>query len=131
MLTQETQMLVRLALRPAIFNIQVSRNRKCTKLPQSDMEHVTVKHTLYTVNTYTRTRPTFALFRSKTSHFTSKFYNSQLTTILTVKYRTKKKKSEFQSFKFYNSFNKFGRCPPRSIHDVIRGVDLVCTFSVV
>ena len=33
---------------------KVSGNRKCTEWPQTELEHVTVKITLYILNTYTR-----------------------------------------------------------------------------
>ncbi len=46
----------------------LTENRKCTKLPQSDLKHLTVKSTQYTFNTDPR-GPNFTQFRSTNSRF--------------------------------------------------------------
>ncbi len=48
----------------------IVKNRKCIEWPQNDLNHLTVKSTLYTLNTHPR-GPNFAPFRSRTSHFRS------------------------------------------------------------
>ncbi len=50
-LAPDAQISLRFALRPAIFGMVV-KNRKCTEWPQNDFKHLTVKSTLYTVNTH-------------------------------------------------------------------------------
>ncbi len=47
---------------------KVARNRKCTEWPQTELEHLTVKRTLYTLNAYPWS-PNFGLFRSTISRF--------------------------------------------------------------
>ncbi len=47
---------------------KVAENWKCTEWPQTELEHLTVKSTLYTLNTYPR-GPNFDPFLSMTSHF--------------------------------------------------------------
>ncbi len=47
---------------------RVGENRKCTERPQIELEHLTVKSTLYTLNTYPRA-PNVGPFRSTISHF--------------------------------------------------------------
>ncbi len=42
---------VHFALQPTIFEIKVAKNRKCTEWPQTDLEHLTVKSTLFALNT--------------------------------------------------------------------------------
>ena len=53
-LTHKGQIVVRFALRLVVSEIyvQVVKNRKCTEWPQTEYEHLTVKSTLYTLNTY-------------------------------------------------------------------------------
>ena len=58
----------RFALRLAVSDIQGWRNRKWTEWPQTDLEDLTVKSTLYTLNTYPW-GPNFRQFRSSTSRF--------------------------------------------------------------
>ena len=41
-------------LRPAVFQIQGSQNRKYIEWPQHDLKHLTVKSILYTLNAYLR-----------------------------------------------------------------------------
>ncbi len=45
-----------------------AKNWKCTEWPQTKLEHLTVKSTLYTLNTYP-CGPNFRSFRSTTSRF--------------------------------------------------------------
>ena len=45
---------------------KVSKNRKCTELPQTELGHLTVKSSLYTINTYIRS-PDFHPFCSTTN----------------------------------------------------------------
>ena len=45
-----------------------SENRKCTEWPQTELDHITAKRRLYTLNTYPR-GPNFGPFRSTTSRF--------------------------------------------------------------
>ena len=47
---------------------KVGENWKSTEWPQTEPGHITVRNTLYTLNTYPR-GPFFCLFRSMTSHF--------------------------------------------------------------
>ena len=47
---------------------KVVENRKCTKWPQNDLNHLTVKSTLYTLNANPQ-GPNFTPFRSTTSRF--------------------------------------------------------------
>ncbi len=72
MLTPEAQILVRFALQLAVSDIynmyKVSKNQKCTEWPQTELSHLTVKSTLYTLNTYPY-GPNFRPFRSTTSRF--------------------------------------------------------------
>ena len=68
MLTPEAHASPLFALRPASFEIQVFRKSKWTKWPQNDINHLSVKSTLYTLNTHPR-GPNFTPFRSTTSHF--------------------------------------------------------------
>ncbi len=47
--------MVRFALRLAvskILHVQGWQSRKCTELPQTKLKHLTVKSTLYTLNTF-------------------------------------------------------------------------------
>ncbi len=50
--TSEAEILVRFALRPVVSRYKVAKNWKCTKLPQTELEHLTVKSTQYTLCTY-------------------------------------------------------------------------------
>ncbi len=61
-------MLVRFALRLGVSEIQGRQNQKCTKWPQTELEHLTVKSTLYTLNTYLW-GPNFGPFRPTASRF--------------------------------------------------------------
>ena len=47
---------------------KVVENRKCPKWPHIEIEHLTVKRTLYTLYAYTR-GPNFGPFRSTISYF--------------------------------------------------------------
>ncbi len=67
-LTPESQISIRFALLPAIFEIQACQNSKCTKWPQNDLNHWSDKSTLCTVNTHPQ-GPNLTLFRSTTSRF--------------------------------------------------------------
>ena len=49
-------------------DIRSPENRKCTELPQTELEHLIVKSTLYTLNTYPWA-PNFGPFRSTISRF--------------------------------------------------------------
>ncbi len=64
---------MRFALRLAVSEIHVSENRKCTEWPQTELEDLTVKSTLYTLNTYPW-GPNFCPFRSTISRFQDKTY---------------------------------------------------------
>ncbi len=53
----EAQISLRFSLPPAIFEQKKPRSifvekRKCTELPQNDLQHFTVKSTMYTLNTH-------------------------------------------------------------------------------
>ncbi len=50
---------------------KVGENRKCTEWPQTELEHLTVKNTLYTLNTYPW-RPNFGPLRSTISRMWDK-----------------------------------------------------------
>ena len=67
LLTPEAQIvvLVRFALRLVVFEIhvEVGDNQKCSEWPQSELEHLTVKRTLYALDTYPW-GPNFRLFCS-------------------------------------------------------------------
>ncbi len=92
-----------LPLRPKVWSVslygqrfpryKVAEYRKCTEWPQTELQHLTVKSTLYTLNTYPR-GPNFAPFRSTTSGFQdiTLFYNSALTTMLNTHKKNQKKK---------------------------------------
>ena len=62
------QILVFFSLQSGFFEIQGCRNQKCTEWPQSELENLTVKSTLYTLKTHPK-GPNFYLFRSTTSRF--------------------------------------------------------------
>ena len=47
---------------------KVAENWKCTEWPQTELEHLTIKSTLYTINTHLWS-PNFGPFRSMISHF--------------------------------------------------------------
>ncbi len=71
MLTHEAQILVRFALRLAVSEIQhVQGGQKSEmhRMSQTELEHLTVKSTPYTLNTYP-SGPNFGPFRSTTSCF--------------------------------------------------------------
>ena len=96
------------------FLRQGATNSKCTEWPQTDLEHLTVKRILYTLNTTTQ-GPNFGPFHSMTSHFQiyRTFYNSPLTSMLNTQTGTTTKKIlQIQNLKFQNSFNNFGRDHP-------------------
>ena len=86
--------LVSFALRLAICEIQmynmykVGENRKCTEWPQTELEHLTVKSTLHTLNTYPW-GPKFGPFHSKTNGFQDIAH----FIIPTLKKKNKKKKN--------------------------------------
>ena len=71
-LTFEAQSLVHFSLWLAVprYNVHVQgqQNRKCTEWPQTELEHLTVKGTLYTLNTYPW-GSNFGLFCSTIKHF--------------------------------------------------------------
>ena len=67
-LPPEAQMLVRFALRSAVFKIQDRRKPEMHQMAQTEFEHLTVKGTLYTLNTYPWS-PHFSLFCSTNSRF--------------------------------------------------------------
>ena len=50
------------------WRYKVVENQKCTKWPQTDLEHLTVKSILYALNTYTRS-PNFHPFCCTTNHY--------------------------------------------------------------
>ena len=52
MFTTEAEISLCFTLLPAVFKIQVCKNRKCTEWPQNDRKHLSVKNTLYTLNTH-------------------------------------------------------------------------------
>ena len=67
-LTPDAQISLRFALRPTVFEIQVFRKSKWTQWPQNDLNHWSIKSTLYRLNTHPRP-PYFTPFRSTTSRF--------------------------------------------------------------
>ncbi len=66
-LTPEAQILARFAQRPAFSRNKVVETSKRTEWLQTDLEHLTVKSTLY-LRAYPR-GPKFGPFRSTSSHF--------------------------------------------------------------
>ncbi len=44
------------ALRPAVFGIQACRKSECTEWPQNDLNYLSVKSTLYILNTHPETQ---------------------------------------------------------------------------
>ncbi len=94
----ESQSSVRLALLPALFKIQSCR--KCTEWPQADLQHLTVKSTLYTLNV----TPESTFWPS--SLYDHPVYNSPLTPMLRTK-KKKKKKTKIKNLIFHNSLNNF------------------------
>ncbi len=47
---------------------KVAKNQKCTEWPQTELEHLTVKSTLFTLNIYSR-GPNIGPFRSTINRF--------------------------------------------------------------
>ncbi len=67
----EAQMSLHFVLRPAVLKHKVIENQKCTESPQNDLNHLTVKSTLYILNTHPEAqislgfalRPAFSRFK--------------------------------------------------------------------
>ena len=111
-LTPEVQILIRFALWLAVSEIQGRQNQKFTEWPQTELEHLTINTTLYTLNTYPW-GPKFAPFCSTTSIFEDIAH-----FIIPIDYHVKrpnkeKKMSKIQNFKFHNSLYNFGGDPPQ------------------
>ena len=112
-LTHEVQILVRFALRLAFFSeIHGRQKRQCTEWPQTELEHRTVKSTLYVSNTYPEAQilVRFALRPV-----------SKILRIISfpIDYHVKRPKKEqnnmpkIQNVKFLYSFNNFVRDLPQ------------------
>ena len=68
MVTPEAQILLRFALRPAIFETQGCRKSEMHRMTQNNLKHLTVKSTLHTLNTNPKD-PNFTPFRSTIASF--------------------------------------------------------------
>ncbi len=103
---------------------KVAKNRKCTKWPQTELEHLTVKSTLYTLNTYAL-RSKFwsvSLYNQWFRRYCT-FYNSHWPP----QKRTKNKLPKIQNLKFTILYTTLVDTLPMSMHEFFEA-NLLCTF---
>ncbi len=98
--------------------VNMVKNWKCTEWPQTELEHLTAKSTLCTVNTYPW-GPNFGPFCSTASGFEdiAHFNHSPLTTMLNGQKKNKKNCQKSKIWNFTILLTTLLETLPRSIHE--------------